>query len=437
MSMLMFSLAGAGTLVMGAFALGMFRVGSHADTAMSLRKFERAPIWPADRYGNPTTRPISIWSLLKGGEDLKLVVQPIVDLHTRSVHAYESLARMGPDSEAPGPYFERAIENGLRSDLEYACLVKAMDLLDVLPHGANLMVNISAETLASPHVVQMLSGQRDLSGLVLEISEESSDDAVKLVGDRVGSLIDAGLTLAVDDVGAGPAGLTRLTSVNPRYIKLDRSLIAGIDKDRSRSKLVAALNGYAASIGGWTVAEGIETEGELAELERLGIPYGQGFLLARPSTPWPLVAVAPRDETPELSAVPSCCVGTRHTSNEVLARFNADPSLDAVAIVDEERRPQGVLTRARLTDRLDRPHGPALYGGHPALVAATQDYLALFPDADWREMRARAMARPRETRHDPIVQLDGQGRFRELISIEDLLEAAPLAPAAPVAVGVA
>ena len=96
-----------------------------------------------------------------------------------------------------------------------------------------------------------------------------------------------GARLAVDDMGAGYSGLRQITSVRPGYLKLDRSLISGIDGDDERAALVGALAGYSSKVGSLLVAEGVETEEELAVVRALGVPLVQGFYFSRPAAPWP------------------------------------------------------------------------------------------------------------------------------------------------------
>jgi EAL domain-containing protein (putative c-di-GMP-specific phosphodiesterase class I) len=117
-------------------------------------------------------------------------------------------------------------------------------------------------------------------------------------------LRERGAEMAVDDMGAGYSGLNQIMAVHPRYLKLDRSLITGIDTDRERSAMVAALASYAERVGSLLVAEGMETEAELLTLIELGVPLAQGFYLGRPGQPWPglRTAVPMRwDETQEPS----------------------------------------------------------------------------------------------------------------------------------------
>ena len=87
----------------------------------------------------------------------------------------------------------------------------------------------------------------------------------------------------MDDTGAGYAGLQHLLRIKPNMLKLDTALTHGIDQDPVRRSLAAALVTFAVETGATIIAEGIETPGELDALQRLGIPWGQGYHLARPA----------------------------------------------------------------------------------------------------------------------------------------------------------
>jgi EAL domain-containing protein (putative c-di-GMP-specific phosphodiesterase class I) len=101
-------------------------------------------------------------------------------------------------------------------------------------------------------------------------------------------------------MGAGYSGLRQITAVHPSYLKLDRSLVSGIDEDDERAALVGALAGYSKQVGSMLVAEGVETEAELSAIRLLGVPLVQGFYLGRPGAPWPQLSV----ESPVGAAAP-------------------------------------------------------------------------------------------------------------------------------------
>ncbi len=233
---------------------------------------------------------------LIAGEGLTMVVQPISDVRGGAVsaHAYEALARFGQPREGMSPlhWFSLAQELGQRPALERACLRGALELLADRPDGTSLSVNLSAPVLLETETTAMLEAAGDaladdLQGLIVEITEETLVHGDAQLAGAIEPLRARGARLAVDDMGAGYSGLRQITTVHPSYLKLDRSLVSGIDSDGERAALVQALAGYSIQVGSLLVAEGVETEAELATIRRLGVPLVQGFYLSRPGRPWP------------------------------------------------------------------------------------------------------------------------------------------------------
>jgi diguanylate cyclase (GGDEF)-like protein len=227
---------------------------------------------------------------LIGGEGLAMAVQPIVDLRDGTVHAYEALARFGEGgTDSPLHWFSLAEEFGERDELERSCLRAALALLGSRPAGARVAVNLSAPVLLDARTLRILEQPRDLSGLIIEVTEEALVQSEAQLHTTIAPLRERGARLAVDDMGAGYSGLRQITTVQPSYLKLDRSLVSGIDGDGDRAALVQALVGYAEHVGSLLVAEGIENPEELQTLLDLGVPLAQGFYLGRPAKPWPQV----------------------------------------------------------------------------------------------------------------------------------------------------
>jgi diguanylate cyclase (GGDEF)-like protein len=238
---------------------------------------------------------------LIAGEGLSMAVQPIVDLRTGAIHAYEALARLG-GAGGPLQWFSLADEFGERDALERACLSAALELFAARPSGMGLSVNLSAPVLLDRRTLEILDRPGDLSGLIIEVTEDALVQSDTQLRAAMAPLRARGARLAVDDVGAGYSGLRQLTTVHPSYLKLDRSLVSGIDHDAERAALVSALVGYAERVGSLLVAEGIENEAELLTLRELGAPLAQGFYLGRPGAPWPQVTADER--SPAAAAQP-------------------------------------------------------------------------------------------------------------------------------------
>lgn len=131
------------------------------------------------------------------------------------------------------------------------------------------------------------SGLR-LSRLVIQLTERLEVEEYDPLILALAPLRRKGLRIAVDDAGSGFASLRHVLHIRPDIIKLDRSLIKGINDDQGRRALGAALAEFAWQIGATIVAEGIETQEELAAVTGLGMTAGKGYLIGRPT-------VHPRD----------------------------------------------------------------------------------------------------------------------------------------------
>lgn len=228
------------------------------------------------------------------GDGIEMFVQPVVNLATREIHAYEALARFQLGStNSPLHWFAVADEFNRREELERACLAAAVELFDTLPAHTSLSVNVSGTVLPSRATMAILDRVPDPTRLIVEITEDAliSEDDVAL-SSAIATLRARGVKFAVDDMGAGYAGLRQIAALHPDYLKLDRSIISNIHLDSDRCALVRAMAGYADRVGVQLVAEGVETLEELAAITSLGVDYVQGYLFARPGTPWPSLSPA-------------------------------------------------------------------------------------------------------------------------------------------------
>jgi PAS domain S-box-containing protein len=207
------------------------------------------------------------------------VFQPIVDLETGAVVGYEALTRF-TDGSNPETAFAEAASVGLGLDLERVTLHAALAASEALPSSAWLNLNASPELIMAGKV---MASQPHEAGrrLVLEITEHSVIADYPVFLEAVAAL-GFPVDLAVDDAGAGFASLRHILELRPALVKLDRSLVAGLETDKVRQAMIVGLRHFARATGCRLVAEGIETEAELAALRDLDIHLGQGYLLGRP-----------------------------------------------------------------------------------------------------------------------------------------------------------
>lgn len=213
----------------------------------------------------------------------RMVFQPIVALDGGAVVGVEALARFDlAPTRSPDAWFREAWEVGLGAELELAALRSAIAQLDRVPAHAYLSVNVSPAALGDSSFAGLLAGV-PADRLVIEITEHAVvDDYVPLV-DAVKRLRADGFRIAIDDVGAGYSGLRHILHIAPQIAKLDMSLTRGIDADPVKQALAIGVAAFASRTGLQVVAEGIETVAEAEALAAIGIPYGQGYLFARPT----------------------------------------------------------------------------------------------------------------------------------------------------------
>lgn len=222
--------------------------------------------------------------------DLDVVFQPLVHIPSGKPFAYEALSRprIGPNPIPVGLLLESASNARQLSDFDriaFPTILQTALKLDFPPH-LKLFVNFSPFTLLdSEFILQTLAKPGigiDASQLVIEISEREALPGIDLV-ELLAPYRRQGISVALDDFGAGYSGLTRVVDLNPDYAKIDLGLVHDIDKNAVKYALVESTVQFASRSGHLAVlAEGIESPAELATLYELGVTLGQGYLLGRP-----------------------------------------------------------------------------------------------------------------------------------------------------------
>src|SRR5256885_105772 len=211
------------------------------------------------------------------------VFQPIVDLRTGLVAGYEALARFEGSRRPPNAWFAQAHRCGLGIELEMVA-ARAQLSAPGRPRGTRLSINLSPSAMLSAEAEQLLGG--DLSHLVIEVTEDELMAEGGALEERLAQLRRRGARLAVDDIGAGYAGLKQVMRLQPDILKLDLSLVTRVSSDPAKGAMVDALVRYSRRIGAEVCAEGVESLEDLEALADLDVTYGQGFVLASPEAPW-------------------------------------------------------------------------------------------------------------------------------------------------------
>ena len=214
---------------------------------------------------------------------LRVAFQPVCNLQSREVIGYEALARFPrPAHATPRQWFDQASHLGLLQDLELLAATTAIEQLAQLPEGVFLAVNVSPATAASTQFGE-LAAKIPPELLVLDIAENDSVDNYHLFVEVIDHLRSLGVRIALDDAGAADVSLQHLLGVRPDIVKIDTTVIHGIAEDELLQAVACAYASLAKRAGAISLAEGIETEAELAMLLTLGVETGQGYLLGRPA----------------------------------------------------------------------------------------------------------------------------------------------------------
>jgi len=239
------------------FGSGMFRIGDRAGLSAILER-TLSSLWVA--------------------------FQPIVYAGTHDIFAYEALMRsVEPDLPHPGAVLNAAERTDKLRDVGRV----VRELVALSAHATSdrspIFVNLHPQDLQDPSLYAANSPLAALAPrIVLEITERASLEQVRDIRGRVARLREMGFRIALDDLGAGYAGLTSFTQLEPEFVKLDMELIRGIHQQEMKQKIVRSLVQLCHDMGKLIIAEGIESIEESDVLEGLDCDLLQGFYFARP-----------------------------------------------------------------------------------------------------------------------------------------------------------
>ena len=325
-----------------------------------------------------------IHALLKS-RTINSVFQPIVDLRTQSFLGVEALTRGPADSAlySPAVLFPAAEQAGVIRELELLALETAGAAFSSLALPAKLFVNISPMSLMTEQALPIAESLLARHGLlpeniVLELSEQYQANDVQELAQAIQRFTLRGFGFAVDDLGAGYAGLKVWTQLQPDFVKIDRHFISGIDTDPIKREFVRSILAMAHETKSRVIAEGIETDDEANTLRELGVRYVQGYLFGRPEikpvisdaierlTAKPVLrerALANRKTIGSLlQTYPSIDVNTRMV--DVVDIFKTHPDISSLPVL-LHNAPVGLITRHQVLEIFSERFGPELHGRKP------------------------------------------------------------------------
>lgn len=232
---------------------------------------------------------------------LTTLYHPIVHMGSLQAMGYEALTR-GPSGsayESPEALFSCARLSKLGRELDRQCKLTAIASARQKPAGTRLFINTLPSTLDDPEFLDG-RGVRNLeetgmtpADVVWELCERHAIEDYEAFGKLMQAHTSMGFNVAIDDVGTGYSSIQTITHVRPLFLKIDISLVKGIEDNLLKQELVLSLLALGNNIHAQVIAEGVETQKEMQTLKDLGIEFGQGYLYGKPSRQFPVQFTLP------------------------------------------------------------------------------------------------------------------------------------------------
>jgi EAL domain-containing protein (putative c-di-GMP-specific phosphodiesterase class I)/GGDEF domain-containing protein len=322
---------------------------------------------------------------------LTVLFQPIVDNKKRAIFGYEALIR-GPSNtplHSPVTLFETAARHGRLVELEVLCREVSIQQFVRLNLPGKLFLNTTPESLFQPNF--RTGSTLDIlkrvglppERVVIELTEQFPTENYEAIREAKHHYKSMGFEIAIDDLGAGYAGLRMWSELRPDYVKIDRHFMQDIHEDGVKQEFVRSIKNIARGLNCKVVGEGVETADEFRCVAQLGIEFIQGYYFARPAQ-MPVTAVAKsaftqtQDDLMQgagrgffsktigdlLLRVPGIAATT--SIEECAQIFQMAPQLESLPVVDQQQ-PLGLVRRNRLMTLLLTRYGRDLHGRKPIM----------------------------------------------------------------------
>ncbi len=374
------------------------------------------------------------------------VYQPIVSLQTGEIFAYEALSRISNPNDDIGieDLFHTAEYADRVWDLEIKCRQKAIQSFAKSKSKAYLFLNINPNIISDNEFKKGVT-QQNLSELGLsqnritfEITERVAIQNKQLFKEAIAYYKSQNYGIAIDDVGSGFSGLNTIIEMKPLFIKLDKYLVENINVDHTKLIMCRALVEFCKQANIKIIAEGIEKKEELEELIELGIDYGQGYYLGRPSAPpeeidpekklyiqekntKDLISKARTSIYPTIKNV--CRKGHTFTphapAKDIYEILQRDTDISAFTVVDE-RKAIGFMTRTDLVSLLGGRYGFSIHAKKSIGELLEGTFLSVNVDMAVDQVAKLAMQRDDEQLYHPIV-VEKNEQYYGIATIKDLL----------------
>lgn len=372
------------------------------------------------------------------------VFQPIVAVENPRIIGYEALIRGPEDSplHKPDALFAVARESRLLAALEFACREVSCERFAALDLPGKLFLNMSPISFTDSQyrdgVTREILQRVGLSAerLVFELTESQPLDELDLLRAASDHFRRQGFAIALDDLGAGYAGLRVWSELCPDYVKIDRHFISGIDKDPVKREFVRAMLDIAHRMGHKAIAEGIETAAEFNTLVTMGVEYAQGYFIAHPQAlpvielPAAIAGYAGNSvrryqdhftRTVREIVMDSVQVTSTTNAETVVKMFRADVRLACVPVVDGDI-PLGMVSRAEILNIFSRRFAHELHAQKPIREFISQLSIIVDVSTDLKVVGQLISEDPQQNLSVDFIVSDNN-RYLGVGKVRDLLRA--------------
>lgn len=374
---------------------------------------------------------------------LKAAYQPIIETKRGEVFGFEALARIPGSTNFNNiaDLFPFAEKIGQLYPIETLCRRQAITFYPSIAQNKEMLfLNINPQVLIDPefasgHTRKLLS-EKGLApqNVVLEITERSAIEDFATFRDALDHYRNQGYLIALDDVGAGYSSLQSVAELHPDFLKIDRSLIQGINADPIKWALLETFVTFSKRIGCRILAEGVETAEEMRTVVQLGVDYVQGFFVARPalerkSINSAVIEILDKihlhksiEPNPILSMVePLPLFNSNALVNSVETYFREHPRQWLVGITEDSRL-VGVLQRDRLFAALATRYGVSLFSERTVPVLMDTNPLIVEDTTPLEVVSCLAMQRSDAQLYDGVI-VANQHKPIGMVSVENLIKA--------------
>lgn len=378
------------------------------------------------------------------------VYQPIVSLEDGEVLGYEALSRVDMENCLfnTEEMFLLAEEENCVWEIEELCRMKSLHNAVGKKPGIKLFLNVDpgvikdekfTEGVTCRYLQQFKLQPEDI---VFEITERTSIRDEAMFKETIHHYQNQNFQIAIDDFGNGYAGMNRICSLEPEYIKIDMAIVRNIDSDNFKKSLVESMIQFCENVNIRLIAEGIETRKELKTLIKMGIPYGQGYYLARPGQEMKDISQELKSDIRKIHnkknqyeykpsffgnvgaiCKPKETVQAERAAKDIYEYMRDNPRVTEVCVLNEQKQVLGVLTRTEVMAAFGGRYGYDLSVRNKVCEMMDEHALIVDYNVSIEKVSKMALMRSQSKLYDAVI-VTRDDKYCGVVTVKDLLEAA-------------